>query len=252
MAEPIDLRAGTTRSGASYYDDPSKALGLSHRARARVLDEASSGDAIARPGGLREWDIAQRAAIIAAQDAARESEVRRLVAQGVPLADARTIVAREPIVPSNAGAYDDAPKRRSDLGASIEELMRADVGTHGGSRSRSRRRTAKPRPDTSRRYDDALAGSLSEEERARLAEAVIAAREPQTVGRPLRGTQPRMRVQGRVEPATALAAHELAGKSVVELGEAMVAVLTHCRTGDLPAVTSVLAGLLSAALPCYP
>lgn len=136
-----------------YYDDSSAALGLSHapiasesgltrKQRIRVLDEAAAGDRISRPGGIREWDLAQRAAIIAARDADRARAAAELTSQGIDAREARAIVLREESARNTRPSADrlgDTDCASSSLGASVEELMAHATTGHGGSHAHGRR-----------------------------------------------------------------------------------------------------------------
>src|SRR6185437_11474755 len=124
------------------------------------------------------------------------------------------------------GETDASKGRDADyLGDSVTNLMKHDVEISGGSRS-GRKHEDPPNADAmadrrQRNYDEILSdetGPLSEEERARRMHArnVRSIEGRRGSGRPLKGSEPRMKISGRIEPGVVVEMHEMTGMGVIE------------------------------------
>lgn len=139
---------GLTDSRSEFFDDSSKTLGLTHRAKApdsQVFDRG--GDRLPKPGKLRDLEIAERQKIIEVEAERREDEIRKLTnppgagGYGMTRKQAEEIVDRETLKRGRRHGKDEAEDRRR---RELETLMDARKKTHGGgSRTKARRKTGK-------------------------------------------------------------------------------------------------------------
>src|SRR6185437_12172860 len=201
---PDNREAPSSQLDDSFTDDSSSVLGIGHHAT--------------RVDGF-EWNERQN-----------RKERARLEAAGIPFG------APPPEKgPSNRGAYLDVSKAIDEVRKEFPALPEVEIVQLGRQRAEEAARLGETDASKGRdadylgdsvtnlmKHDDEIlsdeTGPLSEEERARRMHArnVRSIEGRRGSGRPLKGSEPRMKISGRIEPGVVVEMHEMTGMGVIE------------------------------------
>jgi len=247
---PEDREAPSSQLNQDFMDDSSAAMGIGHHAtrvdgfewneRQNRKEKARlEREGIAYGPASLEKGISNRGAY--ADDARCIADVRAEYPD-MSLVDATKIGRERAEAARLSGVVVKSAKDRDReyLGDTIENLAKYE-----GEISHSGGRHKKPKPPANadtvaarreRNYEGMIAdesGPLSEKQRAERAIAQNAARLEGACGsgRPLKGSEPRMRTQARLEPHVVYELNDMTGKNTGELLEEMHALLSMAKSG---------------------
>lgn len=231
-----------------FGDNADAVLGLEKRSRYKSggiqseLDRQKRALEESRKAIVGSSDRLPRAQNSGAYDDVRR-RIRELVKGGYTQEDA-TRIAREE---EKAGTL--PARRRSDhdyLGDSVENLMAASVKPTGSGSSKGRRRKKPVSIDKDRLYDEILQDENSPAAVRLAAQAMQRMSQRSGMGPPLKGREPRIHIQFRMEPSDVTELYEMTGEAPGGFVERMVPVLRRIREGEGDDAMAAIRELLAA------